>query len=404
MVLIELDRLPNESDYEYHKRLVYGKMEDKTLSEVDYSTLSELIYGEQYSNDFARKMIYGSYRTIKKEEQDQPTNTEPGVVDYKIVEMRKESRKLSDQRREFMKLVSQEGRREHLEDALIEAAENLTNTVGCLYGYDRKKLLPVTNETEAVLIFSDWHYGMTTENIWNTYNTEVCKERIKSVVKDSIDRIILHGCSRLHVVVLGDLIHGAIHVGTRVASEELVCDQIMNAAEILAQSIEELSRYVQEVVVHVTYGNHARTVQKKDDSTHRDNMERIIPWWLTQRLKDYDCITVMPESTTEFLVFGVCGKEFCATHGDLDSVKAAPRLIASLLRKRLGKDIDYILLGDKHHRESFEELGVTAMICGSLCGSDEYANAKRLYSTPEQTLLIVNPGVGVDAQYHIRCN
>ena len=405
MVLIDLNRLPNETDYEYHKRLIYGKMEDKSLFEVDYSTLSELVYGEQYSNDFARKMIYGSYRTLKKEEQDPPVETERGVADSKMVEIRKEQRKLFDQRREYMKLVSEEGRREHLEDMLIAAADNLSNTVGCMYGgYDHKKrLLHSVDDTEAVLVLSDWHYGMIADNIWNSYNTEVCKERVKSVIKDTVNRVILHGCSRLHVVVLGDLIHGAIHVGARVASEELVCEQIMNAAEILAQSIEELSNYVQEVVVYVTYGNHARTVQKKDDSTHRDNMERIIPWWLAQRLKDYDCITIMPESTNEFLLFNVCGREFCATHGDLDSVKAAPRLIAALLHKRLGKDIDYILLGDKHHRESFEELGVTAMICGSLCGSDEYANTKRLYSTPEQTLLIVSSDVGVDAQYHLKC-
>ena len=350
-------------------------------------------------------MIYGSYRTLKKEEQDPPVETERGVADSKMVEIRKEQRKLFDQRREYMKLVSEEGRREHLEDMLIAAADNLSNTVGCMYGgYDHKKrLLHSVDDTEAVLVLSDWHYGMIADNIWNSYNTEVCKERVKSVIKDTVNRVILHGCSRLHVVVLGDLIHGAIHVGARVASEELVCEQIMNAAEILAQSIEELSNYVQEVVVYVTYGNHARTVQKKDDSTHRDNMERIIPWWLAQRLKDYDCITIMPESTNEFLLFNVCGREFCATHGDLDSVKAAPRLIAALLHKRLGKDIDYILLGDKHHRESFEELGVTAMICGSLCGSDEYANTKRLYSTPEQTLLIVSSDVGVDAQYHLKC-
>ena len=269
VVLIDLNRLPNETDYEYHKRLIYGKMEDKSLFEVDYSTLSELVYGEQYSNDFARKMIYGSYRTLKKEEQDPPVETERGVADSKMVEIRKEQRKLFDQRREYMKLVSEEGRREHLEDMLIAAADNLSNTVGCMYGgYDHKKrLLHSVDDTEAVLVLSDWHYGMIADNIWNSYNTEVCKERVKSVIKDTVNRVILHGCSRLHVVVLGDLIHGAIHVGARVASEELVCEQIMNAAEILAQSIEELSNYVQEVVVYVTYGNHARTVQKKDDST-----------------------------------------------------------------------------------------------------------------------------------------
>ena len=46
------------------------------------------------------------------------------------------------------------------------------------------------------------------------------------------------------------------------------------------------THYVNEVSVYSTYGNHARTVQKKEDSIHSDNMERIIPWWLSYRLKD----------------------------------------------------------------------------------------------------------------------
>lgn len=407
MAIIDINRLPSESEHEFHKRLIYGKMEDKSLADIDYSELSEVLYGQRFSSDFARKMVYGSYRTILSEDRDAADGVKTvsacdPVVDTKIDEMKKESRKLADQRRELMKLLSKEGRREHLEDSLIEVANRLTQSVGRMYGWERKPLT-VISDSEAVLVFSDWHYGMTTDNIWNTYNTEICKTRIKQVVKDAIDRIVLHGCKQLHVVALGDLFHGGIHIGTRVASEELVCEQLMNVAEILAQSIEELACYVEHTHVYVTYGNHARTIQRKDESSHRDNMERLIPWWLTQRLRDYGDITVAPESTNEFLLFNVCGSEFCATHGDLDSVKAAPRLITALIHKRLGKDIDYILLGDKHHRESFEELGVTAMISGSLCGSDEYANAKRLYSTPEQTLLIVSPETGVDAHYHLRC-
>ena len=46
---------------------------------------------------------------------------------------------------------------------------------------------------------------------------------------------------------------------------------------------------------------------------------------------------------------------------------------------------------------------MTAIICGALCGSDDYANGKRLYSTPSQMLLIVSPHNGVDAEYRIAC-
>ena len=60
------------------------------------------------------------------------------------------------------------------------------------------------------------------------------------------------------------------------------------------------------------------------------------------------------------------------------------------------------MLGHTHHREEKEELGVETMVCGSLCGSDDFANEHRLYSRPEQLLLIVDPDCGVDATYHLK--
>jgi DNA repair exonuclease SbcCD nuclease subunit len=257
---------------------------------------------------------------------------------------------------------------------------------------------------EAVLAFSDWHYGMKTSNVFNSYNAEICKQRVSNTVNAAISRIQLHRCRKLHIVVLGDLVHGAIHSSARVASEELVCEQLMQASEILAQAIMKLSQYVEETLVYMTYGNHARTVQNKHDSIHRDNMERTVPWWLTQRLQMYNNITIMPESENEFLFVNACGHDICASHGDLDTVKCSPRLLATIFQKKYGKDIEYVLLGDKHHRESFNELGITATICGSLCGTDDYANDKRLYSHPEQLLLIVNPEYGVDAEYRLKCD
>ena len=178
----------------------------------------------------------------------------------------------------------------------------------------------------------------------------------------------------------------------------------MQVSEILAQAIMRLNQYVEETFVYMTYGNHARTIQNKHDSIHRDNMERIVPWWLMQRFQMFDNITIMPESENEFLFVNACGHDICAAHGDLDTVKCSTRLLATIFQKKYGKDIEYILLGDKHHRESFNELGITATICGSLCGTDDYANDKRLYSHPEQLLLIVNPEYGVDAEYRLKCD
>ena len=254
-----------------------------------------------------------------------------------------------------------------------------------------------------MLVLSDWHYGMTTNNVFNKYNTKICQERVKEITDSAVDRIVRNKCRKLHIVVLGDLIHGAIHVSARVASEELVCDQLMQVSEILAQTIQYISAVVDETYVYVTYGNHARTVANKQDNIHRDNMERIIPWWLEQRFSGVNNIFIVPESESEFLFINASGHDILAAHGDLDGIKTSPRLLSTLFQKKYNKNVEYIVLGDKHHRESFEEFGVTSTICGSLCGTDDYANDKRLFSTPSQLLLIVNQEAGVDAEYHLKC-
>lgn len=402
---MDLRRSQSESPLDYHKRLVYGKLIDKTLSDVDYSELSEFVYGQTYSSDVARRMMYGSRKTLELLDEMRIDGSEDydilSEIESKTLMLQKERQKFYDQRREFTKLVSAEGRKEYIYETLANAADKLNEELGLIYSGDVSNVS--WNDNEAVLVLSDWHYGLNASNIFNTYNTEVCKQRVKDIVESTIERIQLHGCSKLHIVILGDLIHGAIKTSVRVASEELVCDQLMQVSEILAQSVCRLSECVDETNVYMTYGNHARTVANKMDSIHRDNMERIIPWWLSQRLKEYSNINIVNDFDTEFLMFDVCGHSFCGSHGDLDSVKTSPRLLFTLFNKKYGKDLEYILLGDKHHRESFEELGVTSILCGSLCGSDDYANDKRLYSTPSQMLLIINKDSGLDAEYRLKC-
>ncbi len=55
-----LERKNGESDFEYIKRLVYGKLVDKTI-DVDYEELSEKIFGEGncYNSSEVRKRMYG---------------------------------------------------------------------------------------------------------------------------------------------------------------------------------------------------------------------------------------------------------------------------------------------------------------------------------------------------------
>jgi hypothetical protein len=66
-----LDRREGESPLRHHKRLVYGKLVDKTLADYDYAELSQHVYGKEYATDVSRRMMYGSKRTLELLDEEQ---------------------------------------------------------------------------------------------------------------------------------------------------------------------------------------------------------------------------------------------------------------------------------------------------------------------------------------------
>lgn len=313
-------------------------------------------------------------------------------------EIYKAKKQLADQRREYNKMLASDARAEHLTEKLIEAAN-----IAPLKNYsDVFAFSNVASREEAVLCLSDWHYGQVSNNIWNQYDTSICLHRVSKLFDKVVAAIGEHRVKTLHVVLLGDFVNGAIHTGCRVASEENTCEQLMHVSEILANFINEISLYVDAVCVYSTYGNHARTIQDKNDSIHSDNMERVIPWWLKQRLQSNHKINIVDSEYYEFIYLNVCGYNIACCHGDLDRFKDLGMIINNLFSKKYGTTIDYTFSGDKHHLESFEQFGVESALVGSLCGTDEFANNKRLYSNPMQTLCIFTPEDGKLCTYNIK--
>jgi hypothetical protein len=313
-------------------------------------------------------------------------------------EIYKAKRQLWDQRREYNKTLTSDARADHLTERLIEAAsivplENYSN----MFKFENSN-----SEEEAVLCLSDWHYGQVSNNIWNSYDTDICKQRVAKLFEKVSIALEEHNIQTLHIALLGDFINGAIHVGSRVAAEENACEQLMHVSELLASFINALSVYAGKVNVYSTYGNHARTIQNKNDSIHTDNMERVIPWWLKQRLMNNSKVNIIDSEYYEFICFNVCGYDVVCTHGDLDKFREIGVTINSLFSKKFGKTIDYTFSGDKHHLESFEQFGIESSLVGSLCGTDEFANNKRLYSYPMQTLCMFTPEDGKLCTYNIK--
>ena len=224
-------------------------------------------------------------------------NTYSNDLKEQLDEIYKAKRQLWDQRREYNKVLTSDARADHLAERLIEAA----NIVPLKDYSDVFTLKHSGSNKEAVLVCSDWHYGQVSNNIWNQYDVSICLQRVSKLFNKVSAALREHDVKVLHIVLLGDFVNGAIHTGSRVASEENTCDQLMHVSEVLANFINELSVHVDKVDVYSTYGNHARTVQNKDDSIHSDNMERIIPFWLKQRLQNNHKVNIVDSDFYEFI-------------------------------------------------------------------------------------------------------
>lgn len=352
---------------------------------------SSTIFGGQFRTEYLKNQIYTNPEEFSREKE----------LDKKIADIRKEKQKLFDQRREYNKLLVSDARAEHLNDELLSIAENLNKEYPLVQLEEYK---PVNTKREALLALSDWHYGMVTDNIWNTYNTDICKKRVEKLVSKVIEYLELNQIDMLHIALLGDAAHGGCHVSCRVKSEEDTCDQIMHVSEIMAEAINKLSVYVNHITVYSCYGNHLRTIQNKQDSVDSDNLEKLIPWWLKQRLKENTKIDIVESEYKEFTRINVCGYKICCVHGNLDNFKNIGSTVNTIFSRKFGETIDYTISGDKHHLEEFEQFDIESVLIRSLCGTDDYANEKRLYSKPGQTLMIFNLEDGRESTYHIPLN
>ena len=399
MIITDLKRLDNESDEELIYRLCSAK--ETIGSWQDVANILNNLLNTEYTESKFRKQ-YQAFEKMLNANEHKILDDDNYLKEIQVQkdELYKVKRQVFDQRREYNKVLVSDARADHLMEMIIESANKLNEE----RPLDFTEYIKDVSDKEAILFFSDWHYGMVADNIWNTYNTDICKSRVAKLINKTNEYLELNKTKTLHLVLLGDAAHGAIHTGCRVASEEDTCDQIMHVSEIMAEAIEKLSDKVNEVIVYSCYGNHMRTIQDKKDSIHSDNMEKMIPWWLNWRLQKNTKVSIIESEFKEFTKLNVLGYNICCVHGDLDNIKNVGLTVNTLFTKLYGETISYTVSGDKHHLEEFEQFDIESVIIRSLCGTDEFANTHRLYSNAGQTLMIFNKEDGRESTYNIKLN
>lgn len=393
---MDIERRSDESNLQYHKRLVYGKLVDKTLSDIDYSELAELAYGQSYSSDVARRMFYGSKRTLQLIENEDISSIEDDNIlselDAKLIEIRKERQKFYDQRNAFNKVVRERSRQEELNEILISAVKdgNLPRL-----DYNPTYIEPSTND--LLVSLNDIHYGIDICNAWNTYNPDVCR----AMMRKYLDRILLiaktHHSENCIVYNCGDSISGKIHLTIQITNKENVVEQVKGVSELIAEFLAELSSHFSSVKYISVSGNHSR-LDTKDNSPYDERMDDLIEWYLDARLQDFKNIYIDTKSRVDATMFitDIRGKTYCGVHGDFDG---SPVKIAAL-QTMVQKPLYAVLSGHKHHNMCDEVQGIKTIMAGSFLGVDDFCIQKRIYGKPEQMVCVCD-NTGIVCHYDI---
>ena len=181
----ELKKRENESNEQYIFRVC--QMKDGlgyTWKEISNIINKEL--GNNYDESCYRKKFQSFNKMFAANEKIIVNENEYSKeMQAQKDELLKIKKQIQDQRREYNKSLISDARADHLTEKLIEAANSLQETKPFLVD-DNYYVSDYNNYCEAVLVLSDWHFGMVTDNIWNKYNIEICKERVNNLVNKVI--------------------------------------------------------------------------------------------------------------------------------------------------------------------------------------------------------------------------
>lgn len=393
---MDIERRNDETQLQYHKRLVYGKLVDKTLSDIDYSELAELAYGQSYSSDVARRMFYGSRRTLQLMEDEQTSyiaeNNLLSELDAKMIELRKERQKFYDQRNAFNKIVRERSRQEELNEILVDAVKS-----GDLprLNYEPAYIEPSTND--LLVSLNDIHYGIEINNAWNTYNPDVCRDMMRKYLDRILSIAQTHHSENCIVYNCGDSISGKIHLTIQITNKENVVEQIKGVSELIAEFLAELSSHFNTVKYVSVSGNHSR-LDTKENSPYDERMDDLIEWYLDARLQDFENIQIDTQSRVDATMFitDIRGKTYCGVHGDFDG--SATKIAA--LQAMAQRPLYAVLSGHKHHNMCDEVQGVKTVMAGSFLGVDDFCIQKRIFGKPEQMVCVCD-NTGIVCHYDI---
>lgn len=370
-----MERKENETYISYIKR-VTNACSDKKIS---YSEWGDYILGtdNNYSSENLRKAFYVVYKLLNKIDENNCDYDAIKDLENLRDEIYKERCRLQDIQREKRNDLRVEARFENL-------LEVVKDNIGFMPTYEIKDFKPINKNQDkkyAVLQLSDWHCGALVDNQFNYYNVDTMVDRATKVRNNALEYCKLHNVTDLVIEINGDMVNGAIHVSSRVESEEGVIQQVITVTDVLAKLINSMKPYFNSIKIVTTLGNHGRLTPNKSDSITNENFEMLIPTMLRDKLSD---VKIIDSKGLDFTKYEIDGKIIMVSHGQNDSMTK----VISDFSKMFKVVPNEVHLGHTHSYTDINDCDIKVTVNGSLIGSDDYAITIRKVTTPSQNLIV----------------
>lgn len=369
------------------KKLTWADIADILFSEYSWHDFSSCI-----TKDFCRKRYY----KLLNKNGNCTDNKE--IAETLLNDIKKERVKLSDEIVQNNAYIRQLAREETIKEIAKEYAEVMYK--GKILNVDYE-VRPMNVTKSAILQLSDWHYGLDVNNYWNSYSPEICIKRVNELQEKVKSLLINNNINKLYVINLSDLISGYIHLTLRLQNRYDVITQVMDVSEILAEFLNNISKYA-NIEYYDCLDNHSRLDPNKKDAINLESLTRITHWYLKDRLKFNNRIIIGDSDKYggDIIEFYCNNHLVAGVHGDNDTMQNVVERISLMT----GKKYDLILIAHNHYFAASEDTECIVVQNGSLMGTDFYATKLRKRSTPSQNFIIVSSDNVVDSIHRIVFN
>ncbi len=394
----------NPGEYTEEEILAIGlkHKEELLLGDRDWSKLAETV-GFRDGETLRKWILHRRYKMGL-------VTKNPKILDDKTVEevtsddaeksltqqkedLYKERTKLRDTYNSYRKGMREEARIESFKESFLSGLKDLP-------ALPTVQVPELTDDMQAEMVvgFSDLHLGNSFENSYNKYNYEIAVARVSKYVAKIIDYCKDNKVKRLTFLNMGDLVSGIIHPTLRMEQELDAAEQIMKAAELVSEALNLLQEAAPEVIYRSVVDNHSRFVPNKDCHIEAESFNRLIDWYIEERLKGTKVTFANDNIDMGIGMFRLLnGKLFLFTHGHQDRKSTVFQDMVGLTREYP----DYIFMGHYHNCAEHTFQGSKVYINGSIIGTDTYAYGKRLFGKPEQKALIFKNGDVLDVNVNL---